>query len=131
MHTGGTKSANPKSSNAVSFSVADVLKTVTATLEDAKAEDIVSINIKGKSALGDHMIVASGRSHRHVGAIADQLMREIKANGYGTAKVEGLPNCDWVLIDTGDIIIHIFRPEVREFYSIEKMWLMPDQGEAN
>ncbi|MCL4169022.1 UNVERIFIED_CONTAM: hypothetical protein GTU68_054551 [Idotea baltica] len=92
---------------------------------------MVNINIKGKSALGDHMIVASGRSHRHVGAIADQLMRDLKANGYGTAKVEGLPNCDWVLVDTGDIIIHIFRPEVREFYSIEKMWLLPDQSDAN
>ena len=68
------------------------------------------------------MIVASGRSTRHVGAIADYLIRDMKAAGYGTASVEGLPHCDWVLIDTGDLIIHIFRPEVREFYNLEKMW---------
>ena len=68
------------------------------------------------------MIVASGRSHRHVGAIADHLQRDLKAAGYGSAAVEGLPHCDWVLVDTGDLVIHIFRPEVREFYNIEKMW---------
>lgn len=68
------------------------------------------------------MIIASGRSHRHVGAIADYLVRDLKAAGFGTAAVEGLPHCDWVLVDTGDLIIHIFRPEVREFYNIEKMW---------
>lgn len=131
MQTGSASSAKPKSSSAVSYSVADVLKVVTASLEDSKVEDMVSIDIKGKSALGDHMIVASGRSHRHVGAIADHLMRELKNNGFGSPKVEGLQSCDWVLVDTGDIIIHIFRPEVRDFYGIEKMWQMPDQNESH
>ncbi|MEM8839800.1 MAG: ribosome silencing factor [Pseudomonadota bacterium] len=92
------------------------------SLEDAKAEDIVTIDITEKSSLGDAMIVASGRSHRHVGAIAERLMKDLKDAGHGTPSVEGLPHCDWVLIDTGDLIIHIFRPEVREFYNIEKMW---------
>lgn len=92
------------------------------SLEDAKAEEIVTINITEKSSIGDAMIIASGRSHRHVGAIADHLMRDFKKAGFGNAAVEGLPHCDWVLIDTGDLIIHIFRPEVRDFYNIEKMW---------
>ncbi|MEO1745969.1 MAG: ribosome silencing factor [Pseudomonadota bacterium] len=101
-----------------------------ATLDDAKAENIVSINIAGKSALADHMVVASGRSHRHVNAIADQLLRTLKDNGHGTSRVEGLSSADWVLIDTGDVIIHIFRPEVRDFYAMEKMWAT-DADEAD
>ncbi|MEN0088469.1 MAG: ribosome silencing factor [Pseudomonadota bacterium] len=105
---------------------ADLLSTVLATLEDAKAEDIQTIDIAGKSSIGDHMIIASGRSHRHVGAVADKVLRDIKSLGNGTARVEGLPTCDWVLIDAGDIIIHVFRPEVREFYALEKMWAAPD-----
>ncbi len=103
---------------------------VLASLEESKAEDIVSISIAGKSALGDHMIIASGRSSRHVSAICDHLLRELKSQGHGSAKVEGLSNGDWVLIDTGDIIIHVFRPEVREFYNIEKMWMTPDVDEG-
>lgn len=91
-------------------------------MEDAKAEEIITINISNKSSIGDAMIIASGRSHRHVGAIADHLINDLKAAGFGKAAVEGLPHCDWVLVDTGDLIIHIFRPEVREFYNIEKMW---------
>jgi ribosome-associated protein len=103
---------------------------VLASLEDSKAEAIVPIDLKGKSALGDYMVIASGRSHRHVTAVADQLLRTLKEAGYGNARVEGLTNGDWVLIDTGDIIIHIFRPEMREFYNIEKMWLAPDMDEG-
>lgn len=98
-------------------------EAVITSLDDAKAEEIITIDITGKSSLGDAMIVVSGRSHRHVGAIAERLLRDLKAAGYGTAAVEGLPHCDWVLVDTGDLIIHIFRPEVREFYNLEKMWL--------
>lgn len=93
------------------------------TLEDAKAQDITTIDLEGKSSIGDYMVVASGRSHRHVGAIADQLARILKEQGHGRARIEGQDNCDWVLIDAGNIIIHVFRPEVREFYNIEKMWL--------
>ena len=99
-----------------------LLSIINGYLEDAKAEDIISIDIKGKSPIGDHMIVASGRSQRHVGAIADQIVKKLKSEGYGRARVEGLPHCDWVLIDTGDIIVHVFRPEVREFYNLEKIW---------
>lgn len=101
------------------------LKLVMTCLDDAKAEDIVTIDLKGKTSIGDHMVVASGRSDRHVGAIADQLGRKLKEEGYGRMRVEGLPSCDWVLVDVGDVIVHIFRPEVREFYNLEKMWLAP------
>ena len=93
-----------------------------AKLDDDKAQDVVFIDLKGKSPVADGMIVASGRSHRHVGAMADHLLRALKDEGYGKCRVEGLPHCDWVLIDTGDVIIHLFRPEVRQFYNIEKIW---------
>ena len=91
-------------------------------LDEDKAQDIVLIDLKGKSPMADSMIVASGRSHRHVGALADHLLRTLKEQGLGRAKVEGLPHCDWVLIDAGDVIVHLFRPEVRTFYNIEKIW---------
>ncbi|MDX2157817.1 MAG: nicotinate-nucleotide adenylyltransferase [Hyphomicrobiaceae bacterium] len=99
-----------------------LLKRILAWLDDAKAEDIVTIDLKGKSSIGDFMIIASGRSDRHVGAIGDQVQRKLKDEGHGRVRIEGMPQCDWVLIDTGDIILHIFRPEVREFYNLEKMW---------
>jgi ribosome-associated protein len=99
-----------------------MIDVVLKTLEDAKAEDTVSIDITGKSPLADHMVVTSGRSHRHVGAVADQLERALREAGFGKARVEGLPHCDWVLVDAGDVVVHIFRPEVREFYNIEKLW---------
>ena len=104
-----------------------VLELVMESLDDSKAEDIVSINIQGKSAMADYMVIASGRSHRHVGAAADHLLRALKEAGHGTAKVEGLSAADWVLIDAGDVIIHVFRPEVREFYALEKMWQEPEE----
>jgi ribosome-associated protein len=91
-------------------------------LDEDKAQDIVVIDLKDKSSVADTMIVASGRSHRHVGALADHLLRLLKEAGMGKARVEGLPHCDWVLIDAGDIIVHLFRPEVRSFYNIEKIW---------
>ena len=91
-------------------------------LEDAKADNIVSIDLAGKTSLGDTMIVASGRSQRHVGAIADRLIERLKDGGVRDTRVEGMPLCDWVLIDAGDVIVHIFRPEAREFYNLEKMW---------
>jgi len=100
----------------------DLLSVVKGCLEDAKAEEVVTIGLEGKSSIGDHMVIASGRSDRHVGAIADQLLKKLKDIGYGRARVEGLPNCDWVLIDAGDVIVHVFRPEVRAFYNLEKMW---------
>ena len=93
-----------------------------ARLDDDKAQDVVSIDLTDKSSVADRMIVASGRSHRHVGAMADHLLRALKDVGFGRARVEGLPHCDWVLIDAGDVIVHLFRPEVRSFYNIEKIW---------
>ncbi|WP_072346972.1 ribosome silencing factor [Devosia enhydra] len=105
-----------------STSATPVLDLVLKTLEDAKAEETVSIDITGKSPLTDHMVITSGRSHRHVGAVADQLERALREAGYGKPRVEGLPHCDWVLVDADDVIVHIFRPEVRDFYNIEKLW---------
>lgn len=108
---------------------AALLEDVVQWLDDAKAEEIVSIPLQGKSALGDFMVVASGRNDRHVAAIAEQLRDKLKARGEARVRVEGLNACDWVLIDTGDVIVHVFRPEVREFYNLEKMWqteLPPD-----
>jgi ribosome-associated protein len=109
--------------------VSRALETVLASLDDSKAENIVSIDIQGKSSLGDYMVVASGRSQRHVAAVADHLIKALKDAGFGFPRVEGLANADWVLIDSGDIIVHVFRPEVREFYNIEKMWQTPDLDE--
>ncbi|MEZ5839209.1 MAG: ribosome silencing factor [Hyphomicrobiales bacterium] len=101
---------------------AEALATVLESLDGSKAEDIVTIDLNGKTTIGDYMVVASGRSHRHVGAVADHLLTALKDAGFGNARVEGLPHCDWVLVDAGDIIVHLFRPEVRSFYNIEKMW---------
>jgi len=91
-------------------------------LDDEKAQDIVFIDLGERSSVADGLIIASGRSHRHVGAMADHLLRALKDGGHGRAKSEGLPHCDWVLIDAGDVIVHLFRPEVRSFYNIEKIW---------
>lgn len=109
--------------------VNQVLNTALASLDDSKAENIVSIDIQGKSSLADHMVIASGRSHRHVAAVADNVLKALKEAGFGNARVEGLSGADWVLIDAGDVIVHVFRPEVREFYNLEKMWQAPDLEE--
>jgi ribosome-associated protein len=113
----------------ISASDTRALDTVLVSLEDSKAENIVSIDIQGKSSLGDYMVIASGRSNRHVAAVADHLLKALKDAGYGNARVEGLASSDWVLIDSGDIIVHVFRPEVRDFYNLEKMWQAPDLEE--
>jgi ribosome-associated protein len=99
-----------------------LIELILDVLDDAKAEETVSVDIAGKSSLADHMVVTSGRSQRHVAAVADQVISALRDNGHGKPRVEGLPHADWVLVDAGDVILHIFRPEVREFYSIEKMW---------
>ena len=106
--------------------VTHALKPVLDSLEDSKAENVVPIDIQRKSSIADYMVVASGRSNRHVSAVADHLIKALKESGLGTARVEGLASADWVLIDAGDVIVHVFRPEVREFYNIEKMWQAPD-----
>jgi ribosome-associated protein len=95
---------------------------VVQQLDDDKAENILNIPLAGKSPMADAMIVASGRSARHVSALADHVARKLKEAGASQVRIEGLPNADWVLIDAGDIIVHIFRPEVREFYNLERIW---------
>ncbi|HZR75610.1 ribosome silencing factor [Bradyrhizobium sp.] len=98
------------------------LKLILSRLDDMKAEDTVTIDLRGKSAFSDYMIVTTGRVNRHVGAIAENVAKGLKESGIASPHVEGLPNCDWVLIDSGDVIVHIFRPEVREFYNLERLW---------
>ena len=99
----------------------DVLKIILEQAEDMKAEDTVTIDLKGTSSEADFVVVTTGRSNRHVGSIADRVVEGLRAVGV-KSKVEGMPNCDWVLIDAGDAIVHVFRPEVRTFYNLEKMW---------
>ena len=99
-----------------------MIDVVLQSLDDAKAEQTISIDIAGKSSLADHMVVTSGRSNRHVAAVADQVVKALRDGGFSKPRIEGLPHADWVLVDGGDVIVHIFRPEVREFYNIEKMW---------
>jgi len=119
---GARKGAPPAELLPNSTSSENILGQILHWLDEAKAEDIVSIDLKGKSSIGDFMVITTGRSDRHVGAIADQLKKKLKEAGVGRVRVEGQPTCDWVLIDTGDIIVHVFRPEVRDFYNLEKMW---------
>ena len=91
-------------------------------LDEAKAEEVSVIDLKGKSSIGDFMVIATGRSDRHVNAVAEQIQQALKDMGEDRVRIEGQPQCDWVLIDTGDIIVHVFQPEIREFYNLEKMW---------
>lgn len=98
------------------------LAIARACLAEMKAEDVVEIDLVGRTSLADAMFIATGRVNRHVGAIADAMIEAFKANGVGPVRMEGQPACDWVLIDAGDVIIHVFRPEVRQFYNLEKMW---------
>ena len=107
-----------------------LLKEDVAWLDDAKAEEIVTIDLAGKSSLGDFMIIATGRTDRHVGAIADQLRKKLKEAGVDSVRVEGTETCDWVIADAGDIIVHVFRQEVRDFYKLEKMWSAERPGET-
>ena len=100
----------------------ETLNLILSRLDDMKAEETVTIDLRGKSSITDYMVVTSGRANRHVGAIAENVAKGLKESGIESPHVEGLPNCDWVLIDSGDVIVHVFRPEVREFYNLEKMW---------
>ncbi len=131
---GARKSTSPTKPAAAVPGSAQMLADIVNWLDEAKAEAVVTIPLEGKSSLGDYMIVATGRSDRHVGAIAEQLREKIKGAGERNVRVEGMNTCDWVLIDTGDIIIHVFRPEVRDFYNLEKMWkadIPPDTSSSD
>ena len=100
----------------------ELLKRILVSLDDDKAENIITIDLDGRSAIADAAVIASGRSSRHVAAIADHLARKLKEGGYGTRPISGAATGDWVLVDAGDVIVHIFRPEVREYYDLEGMW---------
>jgi ribosome-associated protein len=104
----------------------DLLSLILTSLEDDKAEDVIDIPLTGKSEMADHMIVASGRSSRQVTAMAEHLADKLKQEAGVLARTEGRDTGDWVLIDCGDVIVHLFRPEVRDFYQLEKMWLSPE-----
>ncbi|MDC0421894.1 ribosome silencing factor [Hellea sp.] len=103
----------------------DLANLILDVLDEHSAQEIIEIDIRGKSSISDYMIVASGRSNRHVGALSDYLIKSLKNTGKKNIGIEGLKSCDWVLIDVGDVIVHLFRPEVRAFYNIEKIWSMP------
>ena len=118
----GARASTPPADLVSTHDSEALLPHVMAWLDDAKAENVVAIDIRGKSSIGDFMLIAYGRSDRHVGAIAEQVQRKLKEAGRGRVRIEGQRQCDWVLIDAGDIIVHVFRPEVREFYNLEKMW---------
>lgn len=102
-----------------------LLSLVMASLDDDKAEDVVVIDLAGKTTIADHMVIASGASKRHIGSMADHLLEKVKASGYRSVAIERTEHSDWVLIDAGDVVVHLFRPEVREFYSLERLWGMP------
>lgn len=126
-----TAQPQPASAGTVAQAVPATLHDlVLASLDDDQAQDVVSIPLEGKSSIADYMVIASGRSTRQVAAIAQKLAERIKHGGYGHVRIEGLPAADWVLIDAGDIVVHVFRPEVRSFYNLERMWAFGDQGKA-
>lgn len=136
VKTGMTKTAERKAKKAAKAKVVAPKKVVAVAapvwppminavlrqLDDAKAEQVVTMDLSGKSTIADTMIVATGRSNRHVNAIADQVVDELSKHGMKNIRIEGVPQCDWVLVDAGDVIVHVFRPEVRSFYNLEKLW---------
>jgi len=109
---------------------ADVLDLVRHSLDDDKATDVAVIDLEGKSSIGDYMVLACGSSQRQVGAMTEHLQSKLKSAGLGRVAIEGAAQCDWVLIDAGDVIVHLFRPEVREFYNLEKIWSVPASDDA-
>ena len=117
-----TTTSRPSALDAKPVERSDMLSSILETLEDAKAEQTVVIDLAGKTTLADAMVITTGRVNRHVSAIADQIVEMLKQQGHTGIRVEGQPHCDWVLIDAGDVILHVFRPEVRSFYNLEKMW---------
>ncbi len=103
-----------------------LLALVLKQLDDDQAQEVVTVDLAGKSSIADHMVIASGRSTRQVASMAQKLAEEVKKQGFGPVRLEGLPAADWVLIDAGDVVVHIFRPEVRSFYNLERMWAFGD-----
>lgn len=112
-------------------SAADVLSLVTSSLANDKAEDITLIELAGKTSIADTMVIASGTSSRHVGAMAEHIAQKLKQSGMPSVAIEGAAVCDWVLIDAGDVLVHLFRPEVRRFYALERLWGAPSVVRAD
>ncbi|MGB3176698.1 MAG: ribosome silencing factor [Albidovulum sp.] len=115
----------------VEYTSDELLARTLASLDDDKAEDVITIDLRGRSSVADYMVVCSGRSSRQVGAIAEKLMDRLKSEFGLITKIEGKDQGDWVLIDAGEVVIHVFRPEVREFYQLEKMWMPGGEGAAS
>lgn len=118
------------SSTAKQFSSQELLDQILTSLDDSKAEDVIAIDLKGKSEIADHMVICTGRSTRQVIAMAEKVADNLKHEYLVFPKIEGKDQGDWVLVDAGDVIVHIFRPEVREFYQLEKLWqgIRPTEG---
>ncbi len=112
----------PPAGGAADMASHELHDLVMRQLDDDQAQEIVSIPLEGKSSIADHMVIASGRSTRQVAAIAQKLAETVKQAGHGPVRIEGLPAADWVLVDVGDVVVHLFRPEVRSFYNLERMW---------
>ncbi len=125
---GATVVTMPETSLSDSAEPGTIHALVLDQLDEDQAQDVVSIPLSGKSSIADHMVIASGRSTRQVAAMAGKLAERLKKEGHGSARIEGLPAADWVLIDAGDVVVHLFRPEVRSFYNLERMWGFGDEG---
>ncbi|MGB5835996.1 MAG: ribosome silencing factor [Albidovulum sp.] len=121
----------PMMAKPVEYTSDELLARTLASLDDDKAEDVITIDLRGRSSVADYMVVCSGRSSRQVGAIAEKLMDRLKSEFGLITKIEGKDQGDWVLIDAGEVVIHVFRPEVREFYQLEKMWMPGGEGAAS
>ena len=128
--TQGAKRAPRAASKGPAKTESTLLSRILKSLDDDKAEEIVTIDLTGRAAFCDAIVIASGRSSRHVAAIAEHLARKLKESGYGTRPVDGARQGDWVLVDAGDVVVHIFRPEVREYYDLEGMWSVDEPARA-
>jgi ribosome-associated protein len=129
-HPAAAPAARSPAASGRSLNAEGLSQIILEALDDAKAEDIVSIDLSGRTTLADRMIIASGRSSVHVRAVADRVVKACRDAGYPSPKVEGMPLCDWVLLDAQNAIVHIFRPDVRRFYNLEKMWSADRPGES-
>jgi ribosome-associated protein len=114
--------------NAVQTEAGSIHELILDQLDEDQAQELVTIPLEGKSSIADHMVIASGRSTRQVAAMATKLAERLKKEGHGSPRIEGLPAADWVLIDAGDVVVHLFRPEVRSFYNLERMWGFGDEA---